>query len=624
MRDLRVQSDYADLSQRLEHLVTYSSQLVFISGDQFKNQRSFVEAFLGAHAQQEDVVYIHASSVYSVADYRKAFVKQIMGVAPQIELPLLQILNGRENREQSILIAITQAELLPDQILQELWDLVLQNRFARNQQKINILLFGDNDWAEKTKSWLPTNNNDKPVLLTSESLPSRNMDQEIEGDLNDYIQQHREQFNERLRARANGYEIAEPIFSRWWIKLLAICTFLVCFSGILIWQYFDVTKSAAEEFAGFLFQSESSTDAISETALNNAVVDAIVERQNTEEPGLATDAAESRIDDDQQRVTDWASASSKLERQSIALPEQVIAETVSSPPTQPRQISHQAGPEANLGTKTNGLQLYESESLVDISPEQLRSLRPEPETNLAEQLVAPDIQEQMTYPTPGAEPIPQGPPIPDSVTAGTNIEPVEREITLEDSINEETIAQDLSKPSSIEEELATENTEISAANSEPPIEREITAEFVPTDASPVDQAVTEIGAVDDYPVEDIVSLEELPVAPVTLNPGPAYEFDEATLLNLSQNQYLLQISGMSSRSVLDQYLQENNLAGRIWLYKTQRYGGDWYVVLFNQSFDSLVEARASVPELPQTTRQSAPFAKSIGLINSEIEAGYPE
>ena len=86
---------------------------------------------------------------------------------------------------------------------------------------------------------------------------------------------------------------------------------------------------------------------------------------------------------------------------------------------------------------------------------------------------------------------------------------------------------------------------------------------------------------------------------------------------------MLQVSGMSSRTVLNEYLRDNQLNDLVWIYKTKRYGGDWFVVLYNKSFTSLNRARNGVDELPQTTRQSAPFAKSIAMIKAEIAQGYP-
>ena len=57
------------------------------------------------------------------------------------------------------------------------------------------------------------------------------------------------------------------ILRHWWMKLLLVGVFLLSFASILIWQYFDVTKNALEEFTQFIFQQapveETTTNEIS-------------------------------------------------------------------------------------------------------------------------------------------------------------------------------------------------------------------------------------------------------------------------------------------------------------------------------------------------------------------------
>ena len=54
-----------------------------------------------------------------------------------------------------------------------------------------------------------------------------------------------------------------------------------------------------------------------------------------------------------------------------------------------------------------------------------------------------------------------------------------------------------------------------------------------------------------------------------------------------------------------------------WRYTTQRFGGDWHVLLLAQSFGSLQEARDAVLQLPDTIDKGQPFAKSIEQIRKE-------
>lgn len=608
-------NEFADLSQRLEHLIAYSSQMVFISGEQMGNQQKFVEAFLGARQNEMDIIYLTGNSFHNEEDVRTEFAKQLLGQAPRLDLSLLQLLSTRENKNLPLLITITRAERLPDQILQELWDLVLQNRFARNHQQINILLFGEQEWAEHTKAWLPTNNNDKPVLLTSETVEVQ-AEQEIEGDLDAYIKEKRKEFNERLKTRALAYEPPKSVWKNWWIKLLALCTFIVCFSGIMIWQYFDLTESAMKDFASFIFQKEVSdvtpSEEWQETQELLAETQELQVNEQTSEANASEQLQESQPEEHQEQgsqkfVTNWKDESEKLARQSIEL--NLPKEQNTNTQTQTANTTSQ--PES-MNMAQGGLEMYESESLVKVTKEQLLKLQPKTtastpnaEKTVVEQLTTEPVQSnRQEEPTVITEPL-----IPNELSSTLAKNPK----NIDEMVGPPT-------PERSNEEIVLEGSIQAETNQEGIQDASVTA--------PQNQAA---GAVEDYQIQDIVSVEELDqqqsqAAATTIEQpaAPAYEFDETTLLNFPDSDHLLQVSGISSRSVLDQYLADNKLTNQVWIYKTKRYGGDWYVVLYRKSYSSLNNARDSVSELPRTTRQSAPFAKSIAMIRKEIAQGYPE
>lgn len=135
----------------------------------------------------------------------------------------------------------------------------------------------------------------------------------------------------------------------------------------------------------------------------------------------------------------------------------------------------------------------------------------------------------------------------------------------------------------------------------------------------------------DFAVEDIVSVEQLnaqlaqtmPVRPTepneqTDNPSISYNFDEALILNLPSDTFVLQLSGMQNLSVLRAYIADNNLEASTWVYQTQRYGGPWYVVLLNQSFDSIEASGLAAETLNPSVRQDNPFAKTTRQVKQEI------
>lgn len=139
----------------------------------------------------------------------------------------------------------------------------------------------------------------------------------------------------------------------------------------------------------------------------------------------------------------------------------------------------------------------------------------------------------------------------------------------------------------------------------------------------------------DFAVEDIVSVNQLdqqlqqtlnedldePAAEANtsvIDEGERYAFDEQALLALPQNQIVLQLSGIQNRSVLQSYLEEYNLRDITWVYQTQRYGGDWFVVLYKQTFGSINEATEAANTLPPAIQQSSPFAKRVPQVQQEI------
>jgi DamX protein len=97
-----------------------------------------------------------------------------------------------------------------------------------------------------------------------------------------------------------------------------------------------------------------------------------------------------------------------------------------------------------------------------------------------------------------------------------------------------------------------------------------------------------------------------------------YEFTEAALLTMPEPAILLQLFGIKNKLRLNEFITDNQLQDLVWIYQTTRYGGAWYVVLFNQRFDSADETRQAVELLPSALRTSQPFAKDLRQIKLEI------
>jgi DamX protein len=57
--------------------------------------------------------------------------------------------------------------------------------------------------------------------------------------------------------------------------------------------------------------------------------------------------------------------------------------------------------------------------------------------------------------------------------------------------------------------------------------------------------------------------------------------------------------------------------------RTQRYGGDWYVLLKNQHSPSIDLARAEIINLADSMLKITPFVKRIAQVKQEISMSEP-
>ena len=620
MRHSTLLTEFTDISQRLEYLVAHSSQLVFITGEDAAVQQGFVEAFLGQQSNNANVAFLNARRGKSNQYYRQQLVEQL-DLHSSRSQSFVQAFAARDDKSQPVIIAITTAENIPEEVLRELWDLVLQNRFARNGEQVNILMFGDHEWAEEVKSWLPTNNNDKPVLLTTQTL-EYDEETEVEGDLDEMIANRRKLFQQRMQARAKSEFAEQSLLGTWWFKLAVAAVFLVSFSSILIWQYFDVSKSALTEFTQFLFQE------------NNSAENAAVENDSTERQDLTLDpqiieegAGQQSANDSNQRVAaNFSAAMESLDN----IQSRSTDEGESIKGTQEASVNSFSQRSADSPN---------SEYIADISAEQLKQLR-----DSGSFTASTDPNETTTVPS-NLQPTP--------VTGVSETDDVD--IALQASILDALNELDAIVYQSSSEAFVETSAPVQSVVSQPALE---STDFQTNSVSDPDAvlreelAANEAITVNDFAVEDSV-IEEPEIETSTIQTGvientssarglaphdtsfsqevsettesavalinePGYRYHEAVLLELSNDSYVLQISGITTESLLEEFLVDNRLLNSVWVYKTQRYGGDWFVVLLNQSFDSLPLARNAVSLLSNDLQVVEPFAKSVAQIRNEI------
>ena len=485
----------SELNNRLDYLISYSSQLVFVCSDKIQQQSKVIESFLALQNEQADLALLTANELTPLVTYREKLFRQLISQSQEADFnrPLNQLLAPLNNHNGPILINVFQAEKLPNKLVKELWDLVLQSRFASNKQHLNVLLMGLSDWAESAKSGLGAKSKEQPIMLNSQTDIQFTETYES-SDLESFIQEKRKKFAERIEERHCQSYVTQPIYKKWWVATLFGLVFLAIFSGILGWQYpekVNVIMSYIKTQLSTEKQSIQPHDVIELAEPVSANV-----AQPTPQPieelvspiNILSDKKTSTKD---KLITDWSTASAKLEAQS----NKILLKT--------SHVDEQVDVQAKI------------------------SLEPEPSALVKE--------------------------------LETQIDTV-NDYQIEDKVYFEPIAEQKAVPLDNVEQVQSDNI---------------------------------------------------------INP----ELNK--LLALPTENFVIQIAAMSTLGILQDYIKDEQLDQPLWIYKTQRYGGDWYVILKNQHFPSMADARAEIINLSDVMLRNTPFVKSIGQVKQEISVSVP-
>ncbi|AXT38184.1 cell division protein DamX [Alteromonas sp. BL110] len=499
----------SELHERLEYLVNYSSQLIFVSGESIAQQQKTLEAFVFQQHDDTEIAYLTAQDNMEPSDYRRQLCRQLLGqVVGSFVRPLNELLSDLNSHEGPILIAITQAHNLPDALLQELWDLVLQSRFAGNKQHLNVLLFANNAWAERAKQWLPAKNTETPLIISSQSVISEQRN--YESDLDKMIASRREAFQAHLenRQRENTKTFTNPLKTKWFYACVAL-VFLATFCGLIYWQY-------GEKLASIFSPISRQTLEANDTQV---------------EPGSAYDKLIAGGEDEEGR--------------------NVAVEKIEEDTTD--------GMQGRVNTQTGNVEIVS---------------------------------------TPSATPVLTSQPTLDK--------PVENEIAENDSLitDWESAVSSLPNAGSSPEPESNNSNIIPSAQSGSSSSLDTSAGKT-TDQRAADNTQTTLTSPQNT---------DTALGSETLN-QPTVQLEQW----ISANDYAIQMLAMKSESVLNAFLRENNLVAQTRIYKTERYGGDWFVVVFREVYPSLSQAQQTRAALPEYPGKQNAFIKRGSQILAEID-----
>lgn len=493
----------SELNNRLDYLISYSSQLVFVCSDKIQQQSKVVESFLAQQNEQADLALLTANELTPLVIYREKLFRQLISQSQSanFNLPLNQLLVTLNNHDGPVLISIFQAEKLPNKLVKELWDLVLQSRFANNKQHLNVLLMGLSDWAESAKSGLGAKSKDQPIVLNNQS-DIQHTETHGHSDLESFIQDKRKKFAQRIENRHHQPYVSQSIYKKWWVATLFGLVFLTTFAGILGWQY-PGKVSAIMSYIGV--QISTKTQPVEPVDVVKLTETVSIKLAQSATQIIEKSALQTRIPITKKAstknilVTDWRSASAKIEEQT----NKVLLQT-NNIDKQPKLNS--------LPSQPAVIEVYE--------------------TNVG---IVNDYQVE-----------------------------VEAEAEIEYKIENKSNIELVAKP----KELQLDN---------------------------VEQVRTNVFIYSDVDM----------------------------LLALPSGTFVIQIAAMADIEILQDYINDKQLSQQVWLYKTQRYAGDWYVLLKNQYFPTIEIARAEIINLTDGMLGNTPFVKSIRQVKQEISVSVP-
>jgi DamX protein len=321
----------SELNNRLDFLVSYSSQLVFVCIDKIKPQSQVVENFLDQQSHNAELALLTAKELTPLVTYREKIYRQLVNDSqiPKLDFnrPLNQLLAPLNNQHGAILISIYQAEKLPNKLVKELWELVLQSRFANNKHHINVLLMGESTWAEETKLALSAHSKEKPILLNSQD----DMEQQDQfshqslddTDLDTFIHNKRQKFAQRVKDRNQTSYLSQPIYKKWWMMLILTIVFLSVFGGILWWQYPNQVAgwlSLQDQLTANEVVSAKQATSNADNKITAAPIEMATANTQLTNPIIITAAVklnQSLANNQDRLVTDWQTALAKIDEKSI-------------------------------------------------------------------------------------------------------------------------------------------------------------------------------------------------------------------------------------------------------------------------------------------------------------------
>ncbi|WP_434341316.1 AAA family ATPase [Motilimonas cestriensis] len=159
------------LLERLQHLIRFNSNITFISGETGSGKTILIQRLLSLDIESNQSL-LSCSPGIRANKARDGLLSQLVSKPlfnPEDNLgeSLFRMLGDASS---DILLVIDDAHFLPQDLISELWLLLLENRFQGFNHKINVLLFADPTWCEQQAALLVGKTDTPPIEIDIPSL----------------------------------------------------------------------------------------------------------------------------------------------------------------------------------------------------------------------------------------------------------------------------------------------------------------------------------------------------------------------------------------------------------------------------------------------------------------------
>ncbi|KLU18008.1 hypothetical protein ABE79_14855, partial [Proteus mirabilis] len=139
----------------------------------------------------------------------------------------------------------------------------------------------------------------------------------------------------------------------------------------------------------------------------------------------------------------------------------------------------------------------------------------------------------------------------------------------------------------------------------------------PVTQPPVTKPVQKPAEVKTPPTKPVTPPATTQPKPTTTKPVVSGSLSAGNLSSIPATNYTLQLSGASRQDTLEAFAKKN-LNGNYAIYKTQRNGSPWYVLIYG-NYRNISEAKQAVSSLPAPVQAKQPWVRPMKHVHQDLK-----